>query len=263
MENPFMKMKLDWRKGAQENAAAQYSLSKELAKKEEGAKKAIEETLRLIEGAGSAVRNEGEKAKAAPKMKRKREWHEKFKWFFTSGGKLVVAGRDAKQNDYLVAKVMHDDDLFFHADIQGAPATILVGGGKASGQEKNEAAQFAASHSSAWKVGAAAVDVYAVRKEQLSKHAHGGFIGSGGFAIDGEREWFRSTKLELAAGADEGVFTCIPAVHPKAASFKFMVEMGRDEKGKAARFLARELSVAQDDVLSNLPSGCLSIKKRS
>jgi len=258
-----MKLTLDWRRSARENAEAHYSLSKELAKKAEGARKAIEETRKEMAAAGKEKERADAEASAAPEMKRKKEWHEKYRWFHTSGGRLVVAGRDAKQNDLLVAKVMADDDLFFHADIQGAPATILQDGKRASAQEKREAAQFAASHSSAWKTGAAGVDVYAVEKSQLSKHAQGGYVGSGGFAIAGEREWFRSTALGLAIGVDDGVVIAIPLVHPGAEKLLYSIFPGAKEKGAAAKELSKAILAKADEIILALPSGGkFSIKRR-
>lgn len=255
-----MKVKLDWRKSAQENASSAYQAAKEFAAKEAGAVDAIEKTKKELELA-KANKTKTEAERKAPEMRRKREWHEKYRWFFTSGGKLAVAGRDSKQNDLLVAKTMSDSDLFFHADIQGAPATILVGGKEASQQEKMEAAQFAASHSSAWKVGAAAVDVYAVEKKQLSKHAQGGYVGAGGFAISGEREWFRSTPLGLAVGLKDGIVICLPLVHPDAARLPFALSPGAFEKGQAAKKIAAALKTSPDELLLALPSGKFSLKE--
>ncbi len=257
-----MKITLDYRKGARENAEAHYSLSKELAKKAEGARKAIEETKKEIAATGKEKERADGEASVAPAMKRKKEWHEKYHWFHTSGGRLVVAGRDAKQNDLLVSKVMADEDLFFHADIQGAPATILQDGKKASEQEKRETAQFAASHSSAWKTGAAGVDVYAVKKSQLSKHAQGGYVGAGGFAIEGSREWFRSTALGLAIGVKEGVAAALPLVHPEAVKLLYSIFPGAKEKGAAAKELGKAISANPDEVLLAIPSGKFSIKRR-
>jgi len=257
-----MKITLDWRKGARENAEAHYSLSKELAKKADGARKAIEETRKEIASASKEKERADAEASAAPEMKRKKEWFEKYRWFYTSGNRLVVAGRDAKQNDLLVSNVMADDDLFFHADIQGAPATILQDGKKAGVEEKKEAAQFAASHSSAWKTGAAGVDVYAVEKSQLSKHAQGGFVGAGGFAIAGKREWFRGTALGLAIGVKDGAVACLPLVHPEAASRPYTLFPGAKEKGAAAKELGKAISANSDEVLLSLPAGKFAIKRR-
>jgi len=256
-----MRLKLDWRKSAQENAASYYSLAKGIAAKERGAQSAIEETKKAI---AKAVHEKEALAlqKQPVKMKRNREWFERYKWFFTSGGKLALAGRDARQNDLLVAKVMAEGDLFFHADIQGAPATVLVGGKGATQQEKQETAQFAASHSSAWKAGAAAVDVYAVEKWQLSKHAQGGFVGAGAFAISGGREWFRATPLRLAVGKDGERVVCLPAIHPGASRLPFLLAPGTQEKGAAAKQIASSISADASEVLLALPAGKFSLEKR-
>lgn len=257
-----MKIRLDLRRSARENASSFYSLAKECAKKEEGARQALEQTKKEL----LLAQDEGRKAtleKKAPVMKRQREWFEKYRWFYTSGGKLVVAGRDAKQNDMLVAKTMTEQDLFFHADIQGAPATILVGGKEgASAQEKLETAQFAASHSSAWKTGVAAVDVYDVGKSQLSKHATGGFVGAGGFAIEGGREWFRSTSLGLAVGEKDGALVCLPSVHPDSQKLRVLLSPGNYEKGQAVKKISGLLRVKPDELLLALPSGKFSIRER-
>lgn len=257
-----MKVRLDTRKDALGNAAAYFELAKELSRKAQGAREAAEKTESELEVAKRGLAAASAEASQPPKMRRAREWYEKFRWFFASGGRLAIAGRDAKQNDLLFSRHMEEEDLFFHADIQGAPATILKGGLKAGQQEKEEAAQFAASHSSAWKVGASVVDVYAVRKHQLSKHAKGGYVGSGGFAIAGGREWFRGVALGLAMGAKEGVAITLPLRHPEAASLPFEISPGNQEKGRAAQFIAKTLGASVDEVLSSLPSGKFSLRKK-
>ncbi len=253
-----MKIRLDWRRSAQENAAKLFELSKELAKKGKGAANALKETQAELEKQEKHIARQNE-IDTGPVMKRKRQWFEKYRWFYTSGKRLVVAGRDAKQNDLLVARVMDEQDLFFHADIQGAPATILKDGKKANEKEKKEAAGFAASHSSAWKTGAAAVDVYCVSKDQLSKHAQGGYIGAGGFAIKGKREWFKSTRLGLALGKVDEIVVCLPVSHSKAKEMQLVLP-GNMEKGKAAKEIAKLLGAQVDEVLLALPAGKFSLK---
>ncbi|MEM4348396.1 MAG: NFACT RNA binding domain-containing protein [Candidatus Anstonellaceae archaeon] len=249
-----MKVKLDIRKSLQENAAVYFELAKSFAKKADGVKKAIVETEKKLSQSISE-----KEILQAPKMKRKKDWYEKYHWFFTSEKKLVVAGRDAKQNDQLVLSVMKGQDLFFHADIQGAPATILFDGKNSSEQEKRETAQFAASHSSAWKIGAASVDVYFVQKEQLSKAAHGGYVGKGGFAISGKREWIRAVPLGLAIVAQENRAVCLPLCHPEARK-GVVVLPGKTEKGKAAETIAKLIGVEKEEILLVLPAGKFSIK---
>jgi predicted ribosome quality control (RQC) complex YloA/Tae2 family protein len=56
---------------------------------------------------------------------RKVHWFEKFHWFVSSENYLVLAGRDAQQNEQLVKKHLDKGDVYVHADLQGA-ATCVV-----------------------------------------------------------------------------------------------------------------------------------------
>ena len=42
-----------------------------------------------------------------------------------SGGHLLIGGRDAKGNDVGVRKHLSSHDLYFHADLHGAPSCSL------------------------------------------------------------------------------------------------------------------------------------------
>ena len=243
-------IKLDMNKSVHENAAGYYERAKELRKKAQNAKKAIGETHKELE-------REGEKKVAAKavRIKRERKWYERYHWF-ESEGFMTLAGKDAKQNEELVGKQLGDEDLFFHADIHGAPATILKNGKEAPEKILAQAAQFAASYSSAWKAGARLVDVYAVEKSQVSKEAQGEHLGKGSFVISGKRSWFRNTELELILGIDEnGVLFCVPAKAERKLSRSLRIRQGEKEKGEASRELAAQLGVSVDEVLSLLPAG--------
>ncbi len=269
-----VRVELDVRKSAQENAAACFEQAKKAKERLAGVKAALEDSRKELE----KLQRENEMIGAAVvggrlssiRIKRKKEWYEQFHFFFTPSGKLVIGGRSAKQNDLIYAKYLEENDLFFHADIQGAPATVLKDGnldagdgeGKHSGaggideNEKLLVAQFSASYSSAWKIGVGGVDVYCVKKDQLAKHAHGGFIGKGGFAIIGEREWFRKTPLGIKVYLDsEGIPRTAPErmqVKERAVS---VFAGGNDEKGHAAKKIAKLLSCDVDEINLLLPSG--------
>jgi predicted ribosome quality control (RQC) complex YloA/Tae2 family protein len=51
---------------------------------------------------------------------------EKFYWFITSENYLVLAGRDAQQNEQLVKRYLRPGDAYIHADIHGASSCILL-----------------------------------------------------------------------------------------------------------------------------------------
>jgi predicted ribosome quality control (RQC) complex YloA/Tae2 family protein len=254
-----MEIKINIKKSLNDNASECYDKSKAIKKKIERLEKEIEKTKELL-------KKEDEKPKISKKtrVKREKEWYEKFHWFFTSDNKLVIAGKDAKQNDILYSQYLEDNDLFFHADIQGAPATILKNGLNASEEEKKETAQFAASYSSAWKTGYSSIDVYALKKEQVGKHAQGGFVGKGGFTLTGEREWFRNTALGLTIFIEEDknkieIVKVKPGEDKKAGKKRVFIKPGSKEKGESAKLITKNLGAEIDEILQVLPQGKISI----
>eukprot|EP00922_Rhytidocystis_sp_ex-Travisia-forbesii_P051210 GHVS01076035.1.p1 GENE.GHVS01076035.1~~GHVS01076035.1.p1 ORF type:complete len:634 (-),score=101.54 GHVS01076035.1:224-2125(-) len=56
---------------------------------------------------------------------RKHFWFEKFYWFVSSDSYLVLAGRDATQNDVLYKRYMQKHDVYVHADTHGAASCIV------------------------------------------------------------------------------------------------------------------------------------------
>ena len=140
---------------------------------------------------------------SVPQRRKRRRWYEKFRWFLSSDGTLVVAGSDANQNELLIKKHTEPGDLVFHADIHGAAFVVAKKpkDSEISDETKKEAAEFAAAHCKAWGRGRGNVDVYAVKPEQVSKAPPSGqSLPKGSFMIYGEREWFRNVELKLAIG---------------------------------------------------------------
>ncbi len=245
-----MKLRLFYDKSVHENAAYYYQLAKETKKKIQGLEEAIKQTEKELKGTSKTKTKE-------VRIKREKEWFEKFNFGFTSSGLLMIGGRSAQQNDQVFSKHMDDDDLFFHADIQGGSALILKGGTGASEDELDEAAQFAASYSKAWVNGNAAVDVYAVKKEQVSKHSQGGYIPTGAFAILGKRTWFRSTPLRLRIGIGEKGLQVVADCSKTRLKDELVLVPAQKGKGKGeiAKSLAKRFKVHADELLQTLPNG--------
>lgn len=270
----LMPLTLDLRKSARENLSELYAQLRSLKDKRAGLHTALTQTRKELDTlqAASAQPPAPEKApahsspsarppsasagsSASKKSSSKTKWTESYLSFLTSGGKLVVAGHNAKQNDELYAKRLSPGDLFFHADIQGAPTVILKEGQKAGEAERREAAQWAASYSSAWKTGVAAVDVYAVTPEQVSKNASGGYVGRGAFAIEGERQWFRQTPLQLKIGLRNGIVAALPAIHPDKLEHSRPLSPGPKPKEEIAKALSSIFSRRADEISTLLPAG--------
>lgn len=244
-----MKITLFYNKSVHENAAYYYDLSKETREKIKGLEKAISETENEIKNL--------KKEEKEVKIKRNREWFEKFHHSLTTDGKLMIGGRNAQQNDFIVSKHMDDNDLFFHADIQGGTVVVLKDGLNASEEVLLEAAQFAACFSNAWKNANAAVDVYCVKKDQLTKNISGGFVPSGAFAILGERKWFRSTRLILRIGFEDKQLRIISDVSKTQLKnqLKVVPSLTAKDKGALAKSLSKRFLVHVDEILELLPNG--------
>ncbi|MCR4368520.1 MAG: NFACT RNA binding domain-containing protein [archaeon] len=264
-----MKVDIDFLKSLEENANAYYAEAKKAKKKLLGLEKGVAKVQKKI-----AQEHESGPVERIAVRKREKRWFEKFHWFFTSEGLLVIAGRDARSNEDVVKKHMEKNDVYFHADVHGAPHTVLKAGEKKPGKKSlAEAAIFAAVFSKAWREQLAAVDVYSASPSQVSKNAPSGeSLGTGAFMVYGEREWFRKTPLEYALGfAKKGDFYEVfggPLACVEKCELVMIVVHGKDSKGNAAKKalslakkkLGSQINAGVDDISNLLPSGELGIK---
>ncbi|MEM1555308.1 MAG: ribosome rescue protein RqcH [Desulfurococcaceae archaeon] len=133
-----------------------------------------------------------------------RLWFEKYHWLFTRNGLLAIGGRNADQNESIVKKHMEPQDIFIHADIQGAPVVVLKTGSRdVSVEDIGDAAIITVCYSKAWRAGFGYLDFYWVKGEQVSKKAPSGeYLGKGAFMIYGERKYGRC-ELKLALGVEK------------------------------------------------------------
>jgi len=206
-----LRFSVNLRKTLFENAAEFYERGKKAKQKSTGALAALEESRRKLAEIEQNIR-EAEALKRAKPMevlkelvKRKvksKEWYEKFRWFTSSDGFLVVAGKDAVSNEVVIKKYAAPDDVVFHADVTGAPFVVIKTEGKEpSEQALREAGEFAAAFSRAWREGFGSAEVYWVKPSQLSKSGPSGeYVPHGAFAVSGKRNWMRSVPLKLAIG---------------------------------------------------------------
>jgi predicted ribosome quality control (RQC) complex YloA/Tae2 family protein len=259
-----MEIEIDYTKSAHENAGDYYNKAKKLAQKALGAAKAAEELEKeLAKAEQNAVVDERRKVTMA-----KREWYEKFHWMRTSSNMLVIGGRDAHQNELVNSRHFDENDLFFHADIFGAGVFVLKEGAKADADARAEAAHFAACYSSAWKEGLRSIDVYAMRREQVSKSTQKGSLGTGSFMLKGEREWYRNVPLALVFFARDGAQNVAPKLTferlgagPGTAHVE--VTQGNDKKSDAAKKIAKALGCEDlDRIMMELPAGSFHVLVR-
>ena len=200
-------------------------------------------------------------------VRRKQEWYEKFRWFFTSQGRLALGGRDAHSNALLVKRHLQDDDVVYHADLFGSPFFVLKGGKEQTETEVGEMAQATVAFSSAWKTGLGSADAYWVKSDQVSTSAPSGeFLPRGSFLIKGKKNFVQHNLVELAVGRDrEGRVVSGPESAIKTVAESYVVVRPQREKSSdTAKRVLRDLEgpadeaqarVSVDEVLRMLPAG--------
>lgn len=264
-----MKFSLDLNKSLHKNISEHYEKSKRAKEKAKRIENAINEMEKKIQ----AIQKKKETEKIKPVKKRTLEWYEKFRWFFSSDGFLIIAGRDAKTNETIVKKYMSSEDIYFHADIQGAAHCIIkTNNQKVPMQTLQETSVFAAACSKAWQQGLLAIDVYSVKPEQVSKSAPSGeSIGTGAFMIYGKRNWFKNTKIDFAIGIEKykdqmRVISGPPTAIEKKSELSFKVAHGKKKKSEAAKQLALktkqklDVTISLDEIIRMLPADNIELK---
>ena len=197
---------LDIRRSIADNANLFYEKAKKSERKEERALVSIEQNKTKLETMieeADTIEESIEKESLSPLIKqRKKMWYEHFYWFNTSKGHLVIGGTDATTNERLIRRYLEEEDLFFHADIHGAPSVIMKGDGQEPTEaELLEVASFATSYSSAWRSKYVTADAYYVGPDQVSLSAPSGqYIPKGGVMIYGTRNYIRNCPLQVALG---------------------------------------------------------------
>jgi predicted ribosome quality control (RQC) complex YloA/Tae2 family protein len=131
-----------------------------------------------------------------------KQWYERYRWFVTTDGHLVIGGRDASSNSAVIRKHMTENDIVFHAEIHGSPFFLVK---NAINPENStfveETAQATVSFSRAWKDGLSNGDAYWIFPNQVKKGAPTGqFLPKGSFVIEGKRNFCRGIELKLSIG---------------------------------------------------------------
>jgi predicted ribosome quality control (RQC) complex YloA/Tae2 family protein len=255
-----MPVSLDIRKSAQDNASLAYEQAKKSEAKTKGAQKQIDKTITKLKDLEAKAVKPDTKEKVPVRIRKKR-WYEKFRWFLSSEGHLVIGGRDAKTNERLAKRQMESNDVFLHAALHGAPYIVVKVSGNPPGEQTlTEAAQFAITFSRAWQDGLSSGDAYWVDPEQVS------FTPPSG-------EYLPSGAVELAVGVMIEDDDAIPVSGPPSAlsvhtEYTVRVAPGKGKKGKLVKEILNQLKklvpedkkylidqIPQEDMMRVLPGG--------
>ncbi len=297
--DPGASITLEIEKTVHQNAQRYFEDARNYKNKAKGAESALlttEELRRKEEKRDAKNLSSGLLKK---RVRSKKLWFEKHRWAILEKGNFLIGGRDSKGNDIIVKKHLSSRDLYFHADLHGAPSCSLklkdgliendspsdfIPDGvvslilsqnlcpeledarEMSESDFVEAAQIAVCWSRAWGSGGAAATAFYVRSSQVSKTTETGeSLSQGSFVIRGKRNWFRDLALELGIGI--GIVNGVPLPitgTPKTISKKFprwvKISPGREKKESIANIISKKTGLSQEDLLSCLPPGNCSIE---
>ena len=223
-----------------------------------------------------------------------KKWFEKYRWFKSSDGFLVIGGRDASSNESIFKKHITPNDLVFHANFPGSPLAVIKNpeNEEIPNSSIKETADFVASFSIAWKENWGVVDVFYVLPDQVSKTPPSGeFLTKGSFMISGKKNLIKGAKTELAlalefleieniSNPESQIFyphiLCGPTNAFKKKTDLVIINPSKsgDTKGKIAKeiksiFMNRLESTKKkwvkilplDDIILVLPTGTSKIRK--
>ncbi|RMW38734.1 MAG: fibronectin-binding domain-containing protein [Nitrosopumilus sp.] len=250
------KIKIDTKASLQSIASTLFNE----AKKQSSAINSIEEikskTLKKLEKLQS--KTESEKDAVLVSEIRKKNWYERYRWFYTSDGFLVIGGRDAASNSAVVRKHLNKNDKIFHGDIFGSPFFIIKDAQNVPDTSMNEVAHATVCFSRAWREGMYGVSAYWVNPEQVKKSAPSGeFLPKGSFTIEGQRNFIKSGNLKLAVGIipqeDGYALTCGPPDTIKRNSICYaIIEPQGIEMVDAAKKIRLEFSKIHEEITKKI-----------
>ncbi|MDY6985723.1 MAG: NFACT family protein [Candidatus Thermoplasmatota archaeon] len=241
-------------KTVEQNMQVLYERRKAMKEKIKGLKRAKE-----MESAKEKERKEKEGKKIKEK---KTQWYERYWWFFTTEDFLVIAGKNARDNERIVKRYLTEEDFYAHADIHGGSSGVI----KSYGREPSEitfkeACHFVACFSKAWG-SISSCDAYWVRAEQVSKKPPTGqFLQKGSFMIYGKKNYYRRLPMKLTVGVvninGEEKAMCAPDIRSEK---RVTIVTGKKSVEQAAREISELLGVEAMDVAKVLPTRGVEIE---
>ncbi|KAG7128254.1 Ribosome quality control complex subunit 2 like protein [Verticillium longisporum] len=168
------------------NAREYYDQRRTAAVKEQ---KTVQHSTMALKNAEKKIMEDLKKGlkqeKAVLQPIRKQMWFEKFIWFISSDGYLVLGGKDAQQNETLYKRYLRKGDIYCHADMHGA-ATVIV-------KNKQDTPDAPIPPSTLAQAGMLA--------DQVSKSAPTGeYLPAGSFMVRGQKNFLPPAPLVLGLG---------------------------------------------------------------
>ena len=230
------------------------------AKKQSSAITSIEKQILKTEKEIEKLNNQSQKVKDSVTFSeiRKKNWFERYRWFYTTDKFLAIGGRDSSSNSAIIRKHLEKNDKVFHAEIFGSPFFILKNSENATPATINEVANATVCFSRAWREAMYGMSAYWVDPEQVKKAAPSGqYLPKGSFTIDGQRNFVKISSLKLAIGLfkqnESFLITCGP-LEPikKNCECYSVIEPSGSESSDVAKKIRTEFIKMKGEIIKNI-----------
>ncbi|CAG8076580.1 unnamed protein product [Penicillium salamii] len=189
------------------NASQYYDQKKQASEKEQRTTQSSAMALKSHEKKVTTDLKKGlKKEKQVLRQSRTPFWFEKFIFFISSEGYLVIGARDSMQSELLYRRYLTKGDVFVHADLEGAtPIVVKNRAGFADApippSTLSQAGNLCVATSSAWD-SKAVMSAWWAHAHQVSKIAENGsgIMPTGVFQIKGEKNFLAPSQLVLGFG---------------------------------------------------------------
>lgn len=228
------------------NAREYYDQKKVAAVKEQ---KTVEHSVTALRNAEKKIAQDLKKnlkgEKPTLQLTRRQMWFEKFLWFISSDGYLVLGGRDAGTNEVLYKKHLRKGDIYVHADMHGASSVIIKNNPKTPDapippSTLTQAGSLSVCSSNAWD-SKAGMGAWWVHADQVSKSAPTGeYLPTGSFMVRGTKNILTPQPLIMGFG-----FMFKISEETKAHHVKHRLQEADD--AETERFIERQTNGKQTD----------------
>ncbi|KAL2355093.1 hypothetical protein BJ546DRAFT_722189 [Cryomyces antarcticus] len=215
------------------NARQYYDQKKTAAVKEGKTLQASSKALKSTEQKIAADLKRGLKqGKEVLRPVRKQIWFEKFIYFISSDGYLVLGGKDAQQDEILYRRYLKRGDVYVHVDLPGAASVIIKNSlstpdAPIPPSTLSQAGNLSVATSNAWD-SKAVMSAWWVNSDQVSKTAPTGeYLATGGFTIRGRKNFLPPAQLLLG--------------------FAVMFEISEESRARHVKHRLRDVGLAPKD----------------
>jgi len=188
------------------------------------------------------------------------EDYKKYKWFFTSNKRLVVAGKSDSSNDELLLNLKKLNREFWvaHASQPGSPFAVICARPEiVKDEDLEELAVFTGCFSKAWKLGKKTTEIHLFKLSQVEKKRG---MKTGSWIVNGK---IKKVKIELmlVLTKQRGTLKAVPEKSTRKIFLRIVP--GLTDKTKMVEKIAialGDIKVDKEEILSALPAGGLKIK---